>query len=82
MLLAEQNTNIALRVSDRGYVLEMGKIVMSGASKELSGNGAVWKSVSRRLLMRIPQIKGGRKNGIGSHIYMYRQKRARSGYFG
>jgi len=35
ILLVEQNANIALKVSDRGYVLETGRIVISGTSEEL-----------------------------------------------
>src|SRR5204862_1763732 len=34
-LLAEQNTNIALRYADYGYILENGSIVMDGEAKEL-----------------------------------------------
>jgi branched-chain amino acid transport system ATP-binding protein len=37
-LLAEQNTNIALRYSDYGYILENGRIVMDGEAKELANN--------------------------------------------
>jgi len=37
-LLAEQNTNIALRYADYGYVLENGKVVMDGAAKDLRAN--------------------------------------------
>lgn len=37
-LLAEQNTNIALKYSDYGYVLESGRVVMDGASAELREN--------------------------------------------
>ena len=37
-LLAEQNTNIALRYSDYGYILENGRIVMEGAAKDLATN--------------------------------------------
>jgi branched-chain amino acid transport system ATP-binding protein len=37
-LLAEQNTNIALRYADYGYVLENGRVVMDGAAKELRAN--------------------------------------------
>jgi branched-chain amino acid transport system ATP-binding protein len=44
VLLVEQNANIALRVSDRCYVLETGQIVLSGASEELRGNDAVRKA--------------------------------------
>lgn len=37
-LLAEQNTNIALRYSDFGYILENGRVVMEGAANDLSQN--------------------------------------------
>ncbi|MDP6319418.1 MAG: ABC transporter ATP-binding protein [SAR324 cluster bacterium] len=37
-LLAEQNTNIALRYADYGYVLENGRVVMDGEGKELREN--------------------------------------------
>jgi branched-chain amino acid transport system ATP-binding protein len=37
-LLAEQNTTIALRYSDFGYILENGRVVMEGAAKELASN--------------------------------------------
>ena len=37
-LLAEQNTNMALRYADHGYILESGRIVMEGAAKELREN--------------------------------------------
>jgi branched-chain amino acid transport system ATP-binding protein len=35
ILLVEQNARIALKISDRGYVLETGRIVLSGTSAEL-----------------------------------------------
>jgi branched-chain amino acid transport system ATP-binding protein len=37
-LLAEQNTNMALRYSDFGYILENGRIVMDGAASTLREN--------------------------------------------
>jgi branched-chain amino acid transport system ATP-binding protein len=37
-LIAEQNTNIALRYSDYGYILENGRIVMDGEAKALADN--------------------------------------------
>jgi branched-chain amino acid transport system ATP-binding protein len=37
-LLAEQNTNIALRYSDYGYILENGRVVMDGEAKSLREN--------------------------------------------
>ncbi|BAI80138.1 branched-chain amino acid ABC transporter, ATP-binding protein [Deferribacter desulfuricans SSM1] len=35
VLLVEQNARAALKLADRGYVLEVGKIVYSGSSEEL-----------------------------------------------
>jgi branched-chain amino acid transport system ATP-binding protein len=37
-LLAEQNTNMALKYADYGYILESGRIVMDGPAAELAGN--------------------------------------------
>ena len=37
-LVAEQNTNIALRHADYGYILENGRVVMDGAATELRTN--------------------------------------------
>jgi branched-chain amino acid transport system ATP-binding protein len=37
-LLAEQNTNIALRFADYGYILENGRIVLDGAAEALRAN--------------------------------------------
>ncbi len=40
-LLAEQNTNIALRYAHYGYILESGRVVMDGAAAELRDNADV-----------------------------------------
>ncbi len=37
-LLAEQNTNVALRYATYGYILESGRVVMDGDAKELREN--------------------------------------------
>lgn len=37
-LLAEQNTNIALRYADYGYILENGRVMMDGAASDLAEN--------------------------------------------
>lgn len=37
-LLAEQNTNIALRYADYGYILENGRVMMDGAASALAEN--------------------------------------------
>ncbi len=37
-LLAEQNTNLALRYADYGYILENGRVVLDGPAASLRGN--------------------------------------------
>jgi branched-chain amino acid transport system ATP-binding protein len=41
ILLVEQNAHMSLHISRRGYVLETGRIVLSGAGGELTGNPRV-----------------------------------------
>jgi len=41
VLLAEQNAHAALRIADRGYVVEGGRIVLHGSRDALLGNEAV-----------------------------------------
>ena len=38
VLLAEQNTNIALRYARYGYILESGRVVLDGSADELRDN--------------------------------------------
>ncbi|MGZ8447406.1 MAG: ABC transporter ATP-binding protein [Candidatus Deferrimicrobiaceae bacterium] len=51
ILLVEQNARGALRVADRGYVLETGRIILQGPSEELLSN----KDVQRAYLGRSPE---------------------------
>ena len=41
LLLVEQNAKVALEISDRGYVMESGRIVLSGPARDLLGNEQV-----------------------------------------
>ena len=41
LLLVEQNARLALDLCPRAYVLEAGKIVMRGSSKELAQSPAI-----------------------------------------
>lgn len=41
ILLVEQNAKMALKVADRGYVLETGKIILEGDAKDLLNNDKV-----------------------------------------
>jgi branched-chain amino acid transport system ATP-binding protein len=41
ILLVEQNTNMALEVASRGYVLELGAVVLEGDAKTLGGDAAL-----------------------------------------
>jgi len=55
ILLAEQNTNIALKNADYGYILETGKVMLEGTSASLLNNDQV-----KELYLGIS--KGGRRN--------------------
>jgi branched-chain amino acid transport system ATP-binding protein len=44
ILLVEQNVYQSLRISHRGYVLETGRVVLSGTGEELLGNDHVRKA--------------------------------------
>lgn len=44
VLLVEQNSNVALKVADRGYVLETGEVVMADSAERLRSDEAVKKS--------------------------------------
>jgi branched-chain amino acid transport system ATP-binding protein len=41
ILLAEQNTNIALRNSDYGYIIETGQVMLDGSAKSLLNDDKV-----------------------------------------
>ncbi|MFN3766555.1 MAG: ABC transporter ATP-binding protein [Aliihoeflea sp.] len=44
ILLVEQNAKESLKIADRGYLLENGRIVSSGTSRELAGDGAIGRA--------------------------------------
>lgn len=44
VLLVEQNAGLVIKVSDRGYVLELGKVVLSGDMEDLTDNDLVRKA--------------------------------------
>ena len=44
VLLIEQNANMALSIADRGYVMETGKIVLTGTGQELLQSEAIKKA--------------------------------------
>jgi branched-chain amino acid transport system ATP-binding protein len=44
LLLVEQNTQHALMLSNRGYVLEAGRVVLSGSGQQLLANADVRKA--------------------------------------
>jgi len=43
ILLVEQNAFAALKISDKAYVLENGKIVMSGVARDMIGDDTIRK---------------------------------------
>lgn len=44
ILLVEQNANAALKIADKGYVLEVGKVVLEGTGAELLSSDEVRKA--------------------------------------
>jgi len=44
ILLVEQNARAALKISDYGYVLEVGEIVLEGSAQALANNPRVAES--------------------------------------
>jgi len=44
MLLVEQNAAMALDLADRAYLLETGRVVLSGSSRDIQGDDAVRRS--------------------------------------
>ena len=54
ILLVEQNANYALGVSQRGYVLETGKVALTDASDALRTNPDVHEGVPRRMTVLLP----------------------------
>ncbi len=50
VLLVEQNAKSALKIADRGYVLETGRVILSGTSQELLANRDVQRAYLGREL--------------------------------
>ncbi|HEY8415934.1 MAG TPA: ABC transporter ATP-binding protein [Thermaerobacter sp.] len=44
ILLVEQNAHMALQVANRAYVLENGRVVLSGTARELQSREEVWSA--------------------------------------
>lgn len=55
ILLVEQNARAALSISDRGYVMETGRIMLEGTAEELSSNHDVRRSYLGREYRRIDE---------------------------
>ncbi|HYG43461.1 MAG TPA: ABC transporter ATP-binding protein [Bordetella sp.] len=66
-LLAEQNTNIALRYADYGYILENGRVMMDGAAADLGRN----EDVKEFYL----GISSGERKNFRDHKFYRRRKR-------
>ncbi|MCL4801707.1 MAG: ABC transporter ATP-binding protein [Burkholderiales bacterium] len=67
ILLAEQNTNIALRFADYGYILENGRVVMDGAAASLAQNEDVKE-------FYLGLSAGGRKSFRDTKFYRRRKR--------
>jgi branched-chain amino acid transport system ATP-binding protein len=68
ILVVEQNAKIALQISDYAYIMETGKIVLEGPSKELKDNPDV-----KEFYMGITQ-GGGRKSFKDVKSYKRRKR--------
>ncbi len=66
-LLAEQNTNIALRYADYGYILENGRVVMDGEAQKLRENDDVKE-------FYLGVSSGGRKSFRDNKFYRRRKR--------
>ena len=44
VLVVEQNAHLALQAADTGYVLEAGRVVLSGSSEDLRADDSVRRS--------------------------------------
>jgi branched-chain amino acid transport system ATP-binding protein len=60
ILLVEQNAAAALRIADRGYVLENGRVVMGGMAAALAGDEGLRRAYLGRRIQRAP---GGERAG-------------------
>jgi branched-chain amino acid transport system ATP-binding protein len=66
-LLAEQNTHVALRFADYGYILETGRVVMDGSAAELASNEDVKE-------FYLGMSSGARKNYRDAKHYRRRKR--------
>ena len=66
-LLAEQNTNVALRFAQYGYILESGRVVMDGPAVELRDNPDVRE-------FYLGMSEGGRKSFRNVRSYRRRKR--------
>jgi branched-chain amino acid transport system ATP-binding protein len=67
ILLSEQNARLSLAIADRGYVIENGRVALTGSGKELLGS----KDVADRYLgigARVESSSVHEKNGIASRL--------------
>ena len=68
-LLAEQNTMVALRYADFGYILENGRVVMEGAASDLANNEDV-----KEFYLGIAGAGAERKNFRDMKFYRRRKR--------
>ena len=64
ILLVEQMANLALRVADRAYILEQGRVVLEGTSEALLANPEVARGYLGRLAGSMPSGRGPAGTGM------------------
>ena len=68
LLLVEQNARLSLAVADRGYVLETGRVVLSGAGKELLATPEVIHRYLGVAATRIDTSSDGGAAGLAARL--------------
>jgi branched-chain amino acid transport system ATP-binding protein len=79
VLLVEQNARVALEIADRAYVLESGRITLSGPARELlensriqdaylGGHGSMSRAMEMRLRAKAKEISGAESEKDGSGL--------------
>ena len=77
ILLAEQNTNMALQYAEYAYILENGRVVMEGTAESMRDNEDVkefYLGISGEGRQSFKDVKQYRRRKDGYNIYMTKNK--------